>query len=781
MDFKELAEERRTVKELCRKHIPSLAVFKFQRGASFKLFWDDPEPEDDGLHHLTTTATCIESLRDCHPMFHSEGAMATIGKSVGAAPKDLPDALVRAFQEGARQRPSEKWLSEDSAPVYCASRALPLSLEGATEWTTNNSSLIGAVFAQLLDPKRFGIGERNKGAGKKDPPWYPENAYHTFWGLKVLKPVRDRFRNEAEAALELDLDRMWESMRLWARAKLTEEVALHWAQSAALDSDQLTWALTTYLKFEGDLSSDLRGQDLVRKAFDALASTQERVGTWRHYRPLFVYSNVGNAYCYVYESFTFLLKAVLEKFGQQEFLEEVIRGFIDHLQRLREYAEMTQVQHKSEPDAVAWSSGHRPAESKPEGWATASVFSYLQAYRRLLGILARRDALRALYKLHGSAPPKDPDPIGTLKERGNSWAPRGVNPVAEDLATLFINPIRMQSAPDHSEPDDQPIEDCQARSAILFGPPGASKTTLAWSVASALDWNYVELHSSGFVAEGIQEVQRTADRIFAYLMELDHTVVLFDEPDELVREREGAADAFGRFLTTSMLPKIAELFKQRKIIYFVATNHIRYFDAAIVRSERFDVITFVPQPSFTTKVDKLRKRLSELTGRDVKIAVSQPEVEDRLGALETFARTRWRENSEASLPPEAQLAKFILLRWDQIDELALRLVSDAPQSRPIIVDSDSLSAALARIGDHRLSRLHTYLEYLDDCEYARRDFRRKPIFAVQAPMPGELPPEVVRNAKGLWLPCESGSCPERVAGYTVVRSDVPGEVRLVLE
>jgi len=52
-----------------------------------------------------------------------------------------------------------------------------------------------------------------------------------------------------------------------------------------------------------------------------------------------------------------------------------------------------------------------------------------------------------------------------------------------------------------------------------------------------------------------------------------------------------------------MLPKLAELWKQRRIIYFLATNHIAFFDAAIVRSQRFDVCIFVPPASFDKKLE----------------------------------------------------------------------------------------------------------------------------------------------------------------------------------
>ena len=65
---------------------------------------------------------------------------------------------------------------------------------------------------------------------------------------------------------------------------------------------------------------------------------------------------------------------------------------------------------------------------------------------------------------------------------------------------------------------------------------------------------YVELHSSHFDAGGLPNVQRTFEEFFTKLIELDQCVVLFDEIDELMRERETVPDAFGRFLTTSMLP-----------------------------------------------------------------------------------------------------------------------------------------------------------------------------------------------------------------------------------
>ncbi|MGD1154350.1 MAG: ATP-binding protein [Terriglobia bacterium] len=788
MDFKKLAEERRRFRELCRRHIPSLSAFKYAEGPSFKLTCNEPidEPSETKLHHLTNTATCIESLQDCHQIFQQKGMLGIIGKSVHAPEEEKAiEQLTTSFYAEAFKR--KKWLSEGSAPVYCASRALPLFLNAKNEWTSKHANLVKSVYKQLAATDRFGIGEKNlkKNKKKNDPKWYPENAYHTYWALVVHRIVSARFPDQAREALGSDLESQKQGMRLWARAKLAEEMGLHWAESATLDSDQLTWALTTFIEFEGDLSSNLRAQTLIRKGFEALGSTQQNIGSWRHYAPLFVYSDVGNAYCYVYESFTYLLKAVLGKLEKEEFLQDVMRGFVDRLQKLREYAEMTQVRLGEEPDAVGWSSGHRPAESEPEGWATATVFSFLQAYRRLLGVLARRDALRSLPALPLS---KSQYSIGVLAQRGDTWsAPGKPSSVVEELVTLFINPLLGRDPSlTEPEPDDQPIQEWQARSAILFGPPGTSKTTLARCVAAALGWKYVELYSSHFVAEGINAIQRAADRIFALLMELDHAVVLFDEPDELVREREGSPDAFGRFLTTSMLPKLAELWKQRRIIYFVATNHISYFDAAIIRSERFDLVVSVPPPSFEKKVERLKERLGKIDVRNVSINVTPEQVAAKLDEISELSRNRrsgteekpWPGDEE--LPPDAQLAKLVLLRWDQIDELASRIASRSREKDSLMVDADLLTSALKEIADPGLSNLQAYVDYLAGLRYVRRDFQRKPVFSVR-----ECPPDPsVRNELEekdghFYLKCKSGDCPEELVGYRVVRTRTSGEIDIL--
>src|ERR1035441_2963088 len=140
MEFRELADERRLIREVCRKHASSLAVFKYPKGPSFGVSRPDPTDVDSRLHHVTTTATCIESLTDCHPAVLDRRALNKLAGRGPADPKhaakelalkelkeQVRQVLVARFCAGALAR---DWTSEKSAPVYCACRALPVFVTG---------------------------------------------------------------------------------------------------------------------------------------------------------------------------------------------------------------------------------------------------------------------------------------------------------------------------------------------------------------------------------------------------------------------------------------------------------------------------------------------------------------------------------------------------------------------------------------------------------------------------------------------------------------------------
>ncbi len=137
-DFEALRTGRRRLHEFCSVHEASVEFFR--SGGSYKLHEREPGDLGPGLQHMTSTATCLESLLDCPGVDLSE--------------------RVNWFVTQALARPAERWTSEGSAGIYCRCRALPLAIQYAprTAFPTIRGHL-ERVFLQLNGGDRFGIGE----------------------------------------------------------------------------------------------------------------------------------------------------------------------------------------------------------------------------------------------------------------------------------------------------------------------------------------------------------------------------------------------------------------------------------------------------------------------------------------------------------------------------------------------------------------------------------------------------------------------------------------------
>jgi hypothetical protein len=310
LSFEELAEARRFLRSFCLRHVPSL--LKLKSGISFKLHPRDPPISSDEARHLTATATCYSSLHDAPLGFW--GAFKPVGDSE------------RSFAEAALARPKRKWVSEGSAGIYCRCRALPMIISSLSKFDDRIPEHLAAILAQLKrTPDRFGIGEA--GSALRKDQWYPPNAFHTYWTLEILKAFDHTFHEDFERIdRPLDISRRRTGMLLWARQQLGHQIGLHSSAppSSMLDSDQLAWSLTILLRFDDQLTVDLENRDFVKQALRCLFSTQTD-GTWRHYKPLFHYKKAGNAYCYVFETFTALLQCALQESPVAEMFRELLK------------------------------------------------------------------------------------------------------------------------------------------------------------------------------------------------------------------------------------------------------------------------------------------------------------------------------------------------------------------------------------------------------------------------------------------------------------------------
>lgn len=751
MDLADLRKERKAIADIARLHGESVLWFRHPNRPWFRITAAEA-PKERELRHLSSSATCLESLA---------GEIRTL-------PADLDRHVtetIQMFAMAALDAPAARWESEGAARVYCRVRTLPVILQHTPqealvpfadairehmEFVWRGVSLSpgwqgvaeapdprpGVPTARQAGPESVGP-EADQAPADEDgePVGYPPHSFHTYWAIVCLNEIQRRqlFTIPKEMARNRQL------AELWTERTLAAETALASAGSDRADANQLAWALATqFLSPIDPQTSESARLDLYRAGLKAFFSQQLPSGGWGLYQPLFHFPRAGNAYCYTFETLTHLLRPALHR-DRGKVYRELFEPYLGDLVKAWHLARDTAL--PLEQNLVGWCSGHHPFRKSAEAWATAEVLAYLQCLRRLLGIRSGEAASEVL----GVGRPRWPTPQGArgvLEERGQTWAARGQWTVAMRLSALFLHPLdsRPQES-DELDPDLPLIQASQARSAILFGPPGTSKTTVVEALAGALGWRFVEIHASDFLTGGMAVVSARADELFASLMELDHCVVLFDEIDELLRERQGESDPFGRFLTTSMLPKVAKLWEQRRVLYFLATNDAKVVDRAIRRSERFDASIFAAPPGFHPKLALLKTKL----------------------ALDSVPGISWNAVSE-SLRGRFEndpLGIFAILRHDQIAELAERIQAEAGGGS---ITMSAVTRALDAVGkdlrDNEWAERDPYDYFREYRALERRD--RRAVQLVRAePMPEQFPPGLVPFAES----------PTGQPGYLIVENE----------
>jgi len=410
---------------------------------------------------------------------------------------------------------------------------------------------------------------------------YPSSAYLTQLVVRAL------FRRSKLP------DNLRKLVNDWAWAELTRQITLVQAKSKTADAFAVAYlimlaaAVTPSSKITPEQTSTLR------TALKTFFGMQLEDGTWPLSRPLFHYKKFGNAYCYEYEMLTQLL--------QQQPLQELL---LEHLDELRAAAEAVSESVYRLGDGIqVWTSGHHPQQGKPESWATASVYHYLHNLDRLLAEAVRYDLFRYLDL---------PFPRAGAGAKGTTFAPEFLDSVVtvdkqtgslrDFLWEKFVKPLSDESS---NIANGGKFKNGTPMSAIFFGPPGTSKTELSKQIADFLGWPLFAIDPSHLLRNGMDGIQAEANSIFRRLAETERVVVLLDEFDEFVRERETSdAEQFSRLLTTGMLPKLASIHKRATLVFIIGTNNIRQFDLAIQRPGRFDRVVQIMPPTYDAKLSK---------------------------------------------------------------------------------------------------------------------------------------------------------------------------------
>ena len=361
----------------------------------------------------------------------------------------------------------------------------------------------------------------------------------------------------------------------------------------------------------------------LERSIEELISKQTGSGIWHKYFPLFHYQDAGSNFCFTFE----LLEAVLCEFGGATCALLSNAQFIEGMEKAVTWCKNNRLKYSEKSiDYTGWNSGGQLVtleKGQPESWATAVVHMFLS---ELTSVLSARIQDLILRKYNAREPKAQrsfrdgdtkatpPTALGGLLDidillRGKT------EPLSSVLRTRIIDNYRSES---HASLRRTPKK--KPRSALLFGPPGTSKTEITRAVADDLGWPLLELTPSEFVKGSLANVYLQADEIFRDLMDLSGVVVFFDEMDALVQTREGEIrlDIASQFLTTTMLPKLTQLHDKARVVFFMATNFQDRFDAAIKRAGRFDLLLCMGPPKVTEKLDRVNRVIDVANEQAVK-------------------------------------------------------------------------------------------------------------------------------------------------------------------
>lgn len=366
----------------------------------------------------------------------------------------------------------------------------------------------------------------------------------------------------------------------------------------------------------------------LRHAVVQLFAFQGKSGIWPKYFPLFNYPVDGTLnYCFTFE----FLEAIVAEFSDtatEIFDSDVVLRGLDLAIR---WCNENRLQfYHSGSVFYGWNSGTQIKHLRdgiPESWATATIHMFLVRLREGLSEAIDESVIAAWANPHE---PEDWDLLidAPLAIRDHNTS---LKKVLETQILEHIKPHRRSRRSYRSEPIDG------RRSAVLFGPPGTSKTTIVRALADKLNWPYVEITPSDFVGNGMEQIHARITEVFRDLSDLAGAVVLFDEMDALATKRDAAQqlDVVRQLLTTGMLPKLADLSRRKQIIYFMNTNHRRDIDPAIMRAGRFDMLLHVVPPTWDDKLNRL-ERLYPVEGSEL-VAIK--------AKLEEFTKDQLRERA----------------------------------------------------------------------------------------------------------------------------------------
>jgi hypothetical protein len=412
------------------------------------------------------------------------------------------------------------------------------------------------------------------------------SSEHAFPLLRVLQLMT--WAHSYAAALDPSIaQRLKAELQPWQEEfsrRIHEQLSFHAIPDSRFDPAELAFSL------EGLAISRQNSIDraIVIRAFEVLAQEQQRNPTLRPARPVKAEPSGSALFPVSVEIFNSLLRTgaiVAESVGPTE-----VKKFLVNLcQRYYRWV-MPRLVHGNDglPDIYGWHSEHINNPQLVHPWETSQILLFLLGYRTLVDQYLAAKAVQV-----AGLSVKRFEPVSSSAKIKEAWAklasqrdPVKLRKSKLGLDLAVCEAIQREFVNDHAE--GRPVR----YSMILYGPPGTGKTNLAEELAKCMGYPLITVTVSDFLAEGGLQIEARAKAVFETLAAQKKAIIIFDEIDHLLLDRNSReyhdAESSIQLMVPGMLTKIKDLRSAERSIFIIATNYEERIDGAIKRPGRID-------------------------------------------------------------------------------------------------------------------------------------------------------------------------------------------------
>lgn len=403
---------------------------------------------------------------------------------------------------------------------------------------------------------------------------------NAFWVLRwghIAEILKDREDGAADVIAEFE-----EKAEPYFRQTLYEHLARR--DSTAFDPGELVFSLEGLLRWGAQTPT----KELLDDVFRTLRQAQETTAYWRPTRPIIRNERGRVLFPLSVEVAQSLMRSfhlLEEKDPRSKWFRQNKSLLFTYMEWIRSQSVKVNVGEESEKPITGWHSEYDPSRRSIHTWQTSQVVVFLAQY----AYHTKRDFEKRLCEKGGF---NNGMRVKSDSVDWSTWKAKN-DPITHEHECGYRIQHRI----------GKHIVDCHGErgsfktgsakySFILYGPPGTGKSVTAEQLARALGRRFIEITMSDFLQGGEAEVEARAKALFRALAQQHEAVILFDEIDRLIldRQSDGYTDQspLFQFMTPGMLTKIQSLREQKGPIFVLGTNRWERIDPAIRRPGRID-------------------------------------------------------------------------------------------------------------------------------------------------------------------------------------------------